>query len=48
MWRIEKRGIIKRWHWMIFLSSCGMATGQAWTKKGAEKQLLLAQARLLS
>jgi hypothetical protein len=47
MYRIEKKGIIKRWHWVLILSSYGMAEGQAWTKRGAERQLLMAQGMML-
>lgn len=47
-WTLEKKGIIKRWHWELIFSSYGYACGQAWTKRGAEKQMLMAQGRMFS
>jgi len=49
MWRVERRKRIgwKPWYWEIFLSSAGWADGVAWTKRGAEHQLLRAQSWLM-
>lgn len=47
MWRIKrKRTFYKPYHWELILTSHGAAWGRAWTKKGAEKQLLMEQGRM--
>lgn len=44
MYQIErKRRLWKPWEWYLVLSSYGAAGGTAWTKRGAEKQLLMMQ-----
>jgi hypothetical protein len=49
MYRVERRrALIKPWYWELFLSSHGYADGVAWTKRGAERALLRAQAWFLA
>lgn len=47
MWRLErKRTLYKRWHWELIFSAYGASWGRAWTKKGAEKQMLMEQGKM--
>lgn len=43
---IEKqRKLWKPWYWELILSSHGMSWGWAWTRRGAERRILMEQGR---
>jgi hypothetical protein len=49
MWKLErKRTVWKPWHWLLIFSSHGLYQGRTWTKRGAEKQMLMEQGRLFA
>lgn len=48
MYRIERKPWwypYRPWHWTLIISSYGMAEGRTWTKRGAEKELIMMQGR---
>lgn len=51
MWKIERKPWYKPYkpyYWIVIHSAYGLAEGETWTRRGAEKQLLMAQGRMFA
>lgn len=49
MWKLDRDPWwqpYKPWHWTLIFTSHGLAMGRSWTKRGAEKSMLIAQGQM--